>query len=35
MKPTIIPAGLGGEAPLVGAGAVAWRALGRLPDLAD
>ena len=35
MKPTIIPAGLGGEAPLVGAAAVAWRALGRLPDLAD
>jgi glucokinase len=26
----IVPAGLGDAGPLVGAGAVAWRALGRL-----
>lgn len=32
LRPAIIPAGLGDEAPLVGAGAVAWRALGRLAD---
>jgi len=33
LHPVIVPAGLGDEAPLVGAGAVAWRALGRLPEL--
>ena len=27
----IVPAGLGADGPLVGAGAVAWRGLGRLP----
>jgi len=31
LQPAIVPAGLGGEAPIVGAGAVAWRALGKLP----
>lgn len=31
LQPSIVPAGLGGHAPIVGAGAVAWRALGRLP----
>jgi glucokinase len=35
LRPAIVPAGLGDEAPLVGAGAVAWRALGRLPDAGD
>jgi glucokinase len=30
LQPAIVPAGLGDEAPLVGAGAVAWRALGML-----
>lgn len=31
LQPAIVPAGLGGEAPIIGAGAVAWRALGMLP----
>lgn len=31
LQPAIVPAGLGDTAPIVGAGAVAWRALGRLP----
>jgi glucokinase len=26
---TVVPAGLGGDGPLLGAGAVAWRGLGR------
>ena len=30
----IVPAGLGEDGPLVGAAAVAWRALGRLPGIA-
>ena len=28
----VVPAGLGADGPLVGAGAVGWRGLGRLPD---